>query len=207
MLSAVSEVKSRREEYSQLTRQALLDSATQLFAEQGYAQTTLEQVAAAARVTKGALYGHFSGKQALFREVLEELERTVVGDVRVAAQAAGTPWDAAIAGLRAFLLACRDPVYGRVVMREGPVALSYAEWAACEELYSYTLVAELIEMLVAAREVDPLPVEPAARIVHSMIGAAAMRIAEAEPARQRQVHAEMEQVILRMWAGMRRPQD
>lgn len=204
MLVGVSDVKSRREEYSQLTRQALLDSATQLFAEQGYARTSLDQVAAAARVTKGALYGHFPGKQALFREVLEELERSVVGGVRAAAQAAGTPWDAAISALEAFLQACRDPIYGRVVMREGPVALSYAEWSACEELYSYSLITELIQMLIAAGELDPLPVEPMARITHAMIGAAAMQIAEAEPARQQQVHAEAAEVILRMWSGMRR---
>jgi len=107
-------------------------------------------------------------------------------------------------GLRAFLEACRDPVYGRVVMREGPVALSYAEWSACESLYSYALVTDMLELLVAAGEIDPLPLEPAARITHSMIGAAAMRIAEAEPADQSQVHAEVEEVVIRFFEGMRR---
>lgn len=204
MLAAVTDVKSRREEYSQATRQGLLDSATRLFAAQGYARTSLEEVAVAARVTKGALYGHFAGKQALFQEVLEELERTVVGGVRAAAEAVEAPWDSAMTGLRAFLEACRDPVYGRVVMREGPVALSYAEWSACESLYSYALVTDMLGLLVVAGEIDPLPLEPAARITHSMIGAAAMRIAEAEPADQSQVHAEVEEVVIRFFEGMRR---
>ena len=198
-------VKSRREEYSQATRQALMDSATDLFARQGYGKTSLDQVAEAARVTKGALYGHFPGKQALFREVLEELERRVVADVRAAAAAVEQPWEAALAGLDAFLEACCDPVYGRIVMREGPVAMTYAEWAACEELYSYALTLELLAMLVAAGEVDPLPIEPAARITHAVIGAAAMQIADAAPEKQAQVHADVRLVVLRIFEGMRRP--
>src|SRR4051794_27040658 len=103
MLPVVRELKSRREEYSAATRKALLDSATALFAARGYARTSLDDIAAGARVTKGALYGHFESKQALFRAVLHELEATTTREVRRAVDAAATPWDGARAGLDAFL--------------------------------------------------------------------------------------------------------
>ncbi|CAA9262470.1 MAG: Transcriptional regulator, AcrR family [uncultured Blastococcus sp.] len=204
MLSVVQPVKSRREEYSAATRQALLDSATALFAERGYARTSLDEIAGRARVTKGALYGHFAGKQALFRAVLEELEGATTREVSRAIEAAATPWEGALAGLDAFLRACRDTVYGTVVMREGPVALPYAEWCAAEELHSYALVEGMVAMLVEAGEIDPLPLEPAARIIHSVVGSAAMLIAAAAPADQPQAFEDARTVVLRLAEGIRR---
>jgi AcrR family transcriptional regulator len=204
MLPVVSPGKSRREEYSAATRQALIDSATRLFAEQGYARTSLDEIAAGARVTKGALYGHFASKQALFRVVLQQLEAAVTEDVMRAVEAAPAPWEGALAGLDAFLRACCDTVYGKVVMREAPIALPYAEWVAAEELYSYQLVVGLIQTLVDSGDVDPLPLEPAARIIHAIIGAAAQLIAGAEPEHQQQAFEDARAVVLRLAEGVRR---
>lgn len=204
MLAVVTQVKSRREEYSAATRQALLDSATALFAAKGYARTSLEEIAAGARVTKGALYGHFAGKQALFRAVLEQLEDATTRDVRRTVAAAGTPWEAVLTGLDAFLRACRDTAYGTVVMREAPIALPYAEWCAADELYSYQLVVEMMQMLVDAGEVDPLPVETSARIIHSILGSAAMLVAGADEADRPRAFEEARTVVLRLCEGFRR---
>ena len=204
MLPVVDAGKSRREEYSASTRQALIDSATALFAERGYARTSLDEIAAGARVTKGALYGHFASKQALFRAVLHELEAATTREVERSVAGAATPWDGAIAGLDAFLRACCDTVYGTVVMREGPIALPYAEWAAAEELHSYRLVVGMVQTLLDAGEVDPIPLEPAARIVHAIVGAAAMLIAGAEPADRAQAFEDAREVVIRLAEGIRR---
>lgn len=48
--------------------------ATELFTEQGYAATSLDAIVAGARVTKGALYHHFTGKHAIYEAVLERIE-------------------------------------------------------------------------------------------------------------------------------------
>ena len=204
MLRLMEPGKSRREEYSAATRQALVASATTLFAERGYARTSLDEIAAGARVTKGALYGHFASKQALFRAVLQDLEAATTQEVERAVAAAPGPWEAAIAGLDAFLRACCNTVYGTVVMREARVALPYAEWAAAEELHSYRLVVGMVQMLVDSGEVDPLPLEPAARIVHAIVGAAAMLIADAEPADQERAFEDSRAVVIRLAEGMRR---
>jgi AcrR family transcriptional regulator len=57
------------------------DQAARLFADQGYAATRLEEIAAAANVTKPVLYRHFDSKQALYLALLlkhaEQLPRFV----------------------------------------------------------------------------------------------------------------------------------
>ena len=54
------------------TREKLLDAAARVFAEKGYANASMDDVAAAAGMTKGALYWNFEGKEALFHALLDE---------------------------------------------------------------------------------------------------------------------------------------
>jgi AcrR family transcriptional regulator len=54
-----------------MTRERLLAEAQRLFRERGYAATSLEQIAEAADVTKGAIYGHFSSKEDLLLSAIE----------------------------------------------------------------------------------------------------------------------------------------
>ena len=60
-----------RAESKERTRQRLLAEAQRLFRERGYAATSLEQIAEAAEVTKGAIYGHFDSKEDLMLSALE----------------------------------------------------------------------------------------------------------------------------------------
>lgn len=60
-----------REESKARTRERLLAEAWRLFRERGYAATSLEQVAEAADVTKGAIYGHFDSKEDLLLGAIE----------------------------------------------------------------------------------------------------------------------------------------
>jgi AcrR family transcriptional regulator len=60
-----------REESKARTRERLLAEAWRLFRERGYAATSLEQIADAAEVTKGAIYGHFQSKEDLLLGAIE----------------------------------------------------------------------------------------------------------------------------------------
>jgi AcrR family transcriptional regulator len=60
-----------RAESKERTRQRLLAEAQRLFRQRGYAATSLEQIAEAAEVTKGAIYGHFASKEDLMLSALE----------------------------------------------------------------------------------------------------------------------------------------
>lgn len=48
------------------TRERILDTAERVFERKGVSRTTLEDIAAAAGVTRGAIYGHFQNKNAVF---------------------------------------------------------------------------------------------------------------------------------------------
>jgi AcrR family transcriptional regulator len=59
-------------------RAALLRAASSVFAQSGYAATSMEDVAAAAGVTKLIVYRHFAAKETLYRAVLQRVfERQV----------------------------------------------------------------------------------------------------------------------------------
>ena len=93
----------RRAEYSASTKRALVDVAQDLFTEHGYAGTSLDAIVAGAHVTKGALYHHFAGKQALFEAVFERVEHEASKAVHDRITGERDPWHKARAGLRAFL--------------------------------------------------------------------------------------------------------
>ncbi len=59
---------------TEATTGQLLEEARRLFAADGYNATSLDDVVAAAGVTKGALYHHFRSKRELFRAVFENEE-------------------------------------------------------------------------------------------------------------------------------------
>ena len=60
-----------REASKAQTRERLISEAQRLFRERGYTATSLEQIAEAADVTKGAIYGHFSSKEDLLLSAIE----------------------------------------------------------------------------------------------------------------------------------------
>jgi AcrR family transcriptional regulator len=62
---------SRREEYAEATRQAIVAAARRLFSERGYFATRVEDIAAAARVAPATVYAVSGGKQGLLRTLTD----------------------------------------------------------------------------------------------------------------------------------------
>lgn len=188
------EVKSRRELYSEATRAALLDEATALFAERGYAGTSLEDVASASHVTRGAVYHHFASKQALFEAVLDLQEARVSVDV-IAAASTADPWNAAMLALDTYLTHCCDPVYGRLVWLEGPAALGWHRWRECEKDYAYGLVERFIRDLVDGGYLRGTAFDSLVRFSFWMLGGAGLAVAEAPPEDKSRVRDEWRYLI------------
>lgn len=63
----------RTKEEAQETRKQLLDAAEDVFHRDGYARTTLEAVASATNLTRGAVYWHFRNKADLFNAMCERV--------------------------------------------------------------------------------------------------------------------------------------
>jgi len=56
------------------TKRDILEAAVSLFAKNGFRNTTINQIAEAARMSKGAFYCHFKSKEAIFFEVVREVK-------------------------------------------------------------------------------------------------------------------------------------
>jgi AcrR family transcriptional regulator len=140
---------SRRAQYSASTKRALLDVAQDLFTEHGYAGTSLDAIVAGARVTKGALYHHFAGKQALFEAVFERVEHEASKAVHDQIKGEQDPWLKARAGLRAFLEVVRQPTYRRVVIQDGPGVLGYERFREQEERSTFSNVLTIVASVLS----------------------------------------------------------
>ncbi|MGQ0842031.1 TetR/AcrR family transcriptional regulator [Actinokineospora sp.] len=199
---SVPTAQSRRVDYSESTRQALVDSAVELFTKRGYAATSLDAIAKRARVTKGALYHHFSGKQALFEAAFDAVEKVVLARLGEVVAGPGTAWERAMSGLHAYIKVCLEPSYQRIAIHEGPVVMGWERWREAEEQYSFGLVRAAVESLVAAGEIEDLPVEVTARILFGALSTGATIIAGA--ADPKKAGAEVATTITRVLEGMRK---
>lgn len=193
--------RSRREEYAEATRRAILDSAADAFVEHGYLEASLDDIARAARVTKGALYHHFTSKQDLFRAVFEEVEDQMVRAVNRAAGGHPRPWARTTAGIAAFLDLCLDNRYRRIALEEGPAALGWQLWRQIDEAYALGMVRATLQNLMTAGEITPRPVDLLARVVMAAITEAGLAVASApDRAAARQ---DAEELLRRLLAGLR----
>jgi AcrR family transcriptional regulator len=96
----------RRYRSSHVSRERILEAATELFAQQGYAGTGVDQLAARSGIAKTAIYYHFGNKAGLLAAALERAASTWIEGIDQASRQAGD-WssrlDSALAGMRALL--------------------------------------------------------------------------------------------------------
>lgn len=196
-------VKSRREMYAEATQAAILEKATELFAERGYATASLEDVASAAQVTRGAVYHHFAGKQALFIAVLEQQEEHMIERITATMLGHEDLWEGAIAAIDEFLDLCLDPVYSKLVWREGMAALGWEGLKDCEEKFALGLIQRSVEALVEAGYIERRAVDTTVRFIFHMFGAAGMMLAEVDEADKQRKRDESAYAMKLMFNGLR----
>jgi len=173
------DVKSRREEYTATTRAAILEAATERFGADGFAGTTVDAVAETARVTKGAVYHHFSDKADLLEAVFIRLEERLVTAVATAVEGIADPREEFAKGVDAFLYLCRDPAYRRIALEEAPAALGWARWKAIEERYFLGLVIGSLEAMAGAGLIPAQTDDLAARMLLASLTEAGLAVASA----------------------------
>ena len=129
----------RRAEYAEMTRRALVDAARALFAERGYASTSIDDVADAARVTKGAVYHHFKGKTDLFEAVCERVEVDIVAAIAQGPVGGTDPFEALVRGVDEYLDQCLRPEVQRILLLEAPTVLGWDRWRDLEARFGLGL--------------------------------------------------------------------
>jgi AcrR family transcriptional regulator len=179
MPSARPRGRRTQEERTEATTAALVTAARELFAEDGYAATSLDAVVARAGVTKGALYHHFDSKRSLFLAVFEREQRALAGLVADAFLAKRDPWAGFEAGSRAFLEASLDPHVQRITLLDAPAALGWEAMRAAEA-GTLRMMEDGLRRSIAAGRLPKRPVEPLAALLFGALCEGAMTVARAE---------------------------
>jgi AcrR family transcriptional regulator len=157
-------------------RDELLAAALRVFASRGYEQAGVDEIAAAAGYSKGALYWHFSGKQDLLLALLEERVDAPMRAMVALLESAPPDRDMSLEASREFaerLRRHRDAVllereYWTLAIRDPELRARYAE----RQTELRGALARALE--ARARHLGtpdlPIPAEDVARIVMSIIG-------------------------------------
>lgn len=153
-----------------LARRQILAAALDVFSRQGYAGTTLDDITAAANLSKGAIYWYFASKADLFATLLGERASIFSEIIEDAAHGAGSPLD----GLHAIWLRWMEALetdrgyqaYVRLAHLRVEVADEPRESMDArrvEERRTQAVVTERVLAAVAAHELPPrLDIEAAA---------------------------------------------
>jgi AcrR family transcriptional regulator len=166
-------------EKGQATRQALIETATRLFADHGYAGVSTEAVLKASGVSRGALYHHFAGKEALFEAVFEAMEIDVAQKVVARAAAGRDAVGNLRAGCDAFLELAQEKAVRQIVLTDAPSVLGWDKWREIDARYGFGL---LKASLARASAEDLLPadlVDPFAHMLLASLTEVALIIARA----------------------------
>jgi AcrR family transcriptional regulator len=136
-------------ERSGMTTSRLTAAARNLFGRDGYAATSIDAVAAAAGMTKGAAYHHFQGKVALFQAVFEAEQQRMAEELeRVAAQEPDC-WSAVHRGCRRILEECLDPAFRQIILLDAPAVLGWETVRAIEYRHTLRVLAGGVEVAAA----------------------------------------------------------
>ncbi|MBA3592943.1 MAG: TetR family transcriptional regulator [Polaromonas sp.] len=166
--------RTRREEYAEATRAALLETAGGMFAAEGFHATGIEGIARAARVTRGALYHHFTDKKALFEALVVELQEQVALRVRDLASVERDPLQQMKVGVAAFLDECSEPAYRRLVIEDAPAVLGTRRCREIEDASAIGLLVAAVAGLKKAGVLNVANAEVAGRMIGAMICEAAL---------------------------------
>ena len=170
-------VKGLRARQAEATRDLLVSVARELFTEQGFAATSIEDITQQAGAAKGALYHHFTGKHELFRAVYEAVEADAVAAVMAAALAERETWAGVRAGLSAFLDACLEPAFRRIVVLESVTVLQHEVREGGIEHVELPMLRTVLTPLTASNHLPGVAVEPLAHVALGGLYGAALFIA------------------------------
>ncbi len=180
-------------------RLQLLNVARVVFAETGFHETAMNDIADAAGVTKPVLYQHYASKRELYRAVLEEVGERLQALVFEQAVAAGSPREKVEAGLRSYLDFVQEDFAGFSLIFSG-ASREDDEWA---EIAGRTerSIADGIASLIA---VDGMSEAHRLALAHGVVGLAEGMVRYWKTS-QSDLEADdlLNDLITLAWAGLR----
>jgi AcrR family transcriptional regulator len=167
-------------ERTEATRGRLVATARRLFAAQGFAATTTEEILEAAEVSRGAMYHHFSSKTDLFQAAFEAVEDDLTAEVLTAALVETDPVRQLSKGFQSFLDQCLRPEVQRIVMLEGPTVLGWDTWHEIDERYAFGSLKAVLAVLAEQGRLTADAIDPWAHLLLGALMQAGMVVARAD---------------------------
>lgn len=189
-----------RAEQVRQTRAALVAAGRRLFGQDGFAATSVEDLAREARVTTGALYHHFPTKTALFETVFEGVHAELLKASARNAAGASDELEALSLGFDAFLDAVLEPDVQQILITDAPAVLGLARFTELDERYAFAAIVAALRAATAAGQLSVEDPETVARMLLGALVRGGMLIAgSAEPGQTRDAVAR---AIRAMLAGL-----
>jgi AcrR family transcriptional regulator len=168
---------SLRAEQVAQTRAALVTAGRRLFGAQGFAATSVEELAREARVTTGALYHHFPTKTALFEAVFMQAHGELLAAAEAASAGASDPIELLSLGFESFLDAVVNPDIQRILITDAPAVLGLARFTELDERFAFPAIVLALRAAQAAGQLRIGEPETLARLLLGTLTRAAMLIA------------------------------
>lgn len=147
-VKTLPQLRRSQEDRTRATTAALLRAAERLFGRDGYETTQLDDIAARAGVTKGALYHHFpAGKSALFEAVVLTLQARLTAAMDEAARNASGPEDLKRV-LDVYFQIAAKPAFHRITLLDAPAVLGAEKWRAIEHRHALRHIRDSVETVL-----------------------------------------------------------
>jgi AcrR family transcriptional regulator len=168
---ASSQPRLNQQQRTDSTIELLVRSATRLFGERGYANTSLEDIALDCNLTIGAIYHHFGNKKALFAAANEAAERRIIDTIELVSEdgvAGGDVLQLFQRRWQALLNLCNEAGFRQIVLIDSPNVLGRDRWVSSE-------VTRNMQALTAQRSIE---LELTLRIMRGAAAEAILALAE-----------------------------
>jgi AcrR family transcriptional regulator len=182
-----------------VTRSMLIEASCELFGTKGFQETSLDEIVGRAKVTKGALYHHFHGKEDLFRAVYEQVQKEV-SDKVVAEFLRPDPWEALQVGCELWIDAHLDPAVQRIAMRDARAVLGWETVREVEARYGAVPLRGVLRRAMRQGLIAHYPLRPLGLIMMGALTEACFYVADAEDREAARV--EVRALVLRLLSGL-----
>jgi len=147
------------------TKAALVAAARRLFAAQGFAATSTDEILAAADVTRGALYHHYKEKADLFADVCTQMHGEASAEIMVAADAVKDPLAALERGCEAWMDYMARADARRILVMDAPSVLGWARWNEMDA-QGFAHLTDGVREAMAAGKLQTMPAEELAVLLN-----------------------------------------
>lgn len=170
---------ARRVERAEETKAKLVSAARRAFAERGYAAASMDELTAAAGLTRGALYHSFGDKRGLLAAVVNEIDVQMAVRARAIGARHTDAWDGLLAEGAAYIEMALDPEVQRIVLLDAPAVLGDPSlWPSQNNCLNATQ--ETLAALIERGVVKPIDAEAGARLLNGAALNAALWIAASQ---------------------------